>query len=145
MKLAFFAIVGLVLQGVGLTAFIVVSRSSFASLGEPVVIGVAGLAVCALLWEGVRKSKGLLALCPLPVLLALGYDVAFHLLGVMGFPGLLSDASQPWLDYFLSVLHVTGILIVAYGLVTALFFALSRGFRKTTLHGSGHDPKSGLA
>jgi len=72
MKLVFFAIVGLVVQGVGLTAFIVVSRSSVAPLGKPVIIGVAGLAVCALLWEGVRKSKGLLALCVVPSACSVG-------------------------------------------------------------------------
>ena len=141
MKLFLFGIFGLLVQGAGLAAFMLVSRSSVAGVGKPATIVITGLVICTLLWEGVRRSRGILALCLLPVVLALGYVVAFHLLGMLGFPGLLSDARQPWLDYLLSLLHVTGTLLVLYGLTTALFFAISRGFRKIRLHGHQQSPK----
>lgn len=141
MKLVSFGIFGLLIQGAGLAAFMVVSRSSVATLGKPAVIVITGLVVCTLLWEGVRRSKGILSACLLPVMLALGYTVAFHLLGVLGFPGLLSDAKQPWFDYSLSVLRVTGTLLVLYGLLTVLFFAINRGFRRIRLHGHQQSPK----
>jgi hypothetical protein len=130
MKLLWFGILGLAIQGVGLAAFMLVSHSSDATLGKLTVVIITGLAVCALLWEGVRRSKGLLGVWLLPVLLTLGYVVAFHLLGVLGFPGLLSDAWPPWLDYFLGVLYVSGVLMAIYGLATLLFLAVNRGFRR---------------
>lgn len=135
MKLFWFGILGLLVQGMGLAAFMLVSRSSDATLGKLAVVVITGLAVCTLLWEGVRRSMGILAVCPLPVLLTLGYVVAFHLLGVLGFPGLLKDAWPPWLDYLLSVLYVSGILLAIYGLATLLFFAVNRGFRRIRSHG----------
>ena len=139
-KLFGFGIFGLLVQGAGLTAFVLVSRSSFAAVGKPAIIVIAGLAICTLLWEGVCRSKGILTVCLMPLLLAVGYDVAFHLLGMLGFPGLLSDARQPWLDYGLSILHVTITLLILYGLATALFFASNRGFSRVRLHGHQQSP-----
>jgi hypothetical protein len=140
-KLFWFGVLGLLVQGVSLAAFMLVSRSSVAAVGKPAIIVIAGLVICTLLWEGVRRSKGILAFCLLPVLLALGYDVAFHLLGVLGFPGLLSDSRQPWLDYVLPLLHVTVTLLILYGLATALFFVISRGFRRIRPRGHQQCPK----
>jgi hypothetical protein len=132
MRLFWFGILGLLVQGVGLAAFMLVSRSSVATFGKLTVVIITGLAVCTLLWEGVRRSKRIVAVCTLPVLLTLSYVAAFHLLGVLGFPGLLKDAWPPWLDYFLSVLYVSGILLAMYALATLLFFAVNRGLRKIT-------------
>jgi len=133
-KLFWFGILGLLVQGMGLAAFMLVSRSNDATSGKLTVVVITGLAVCTLLWEGVRRSKGILGVCLLPVLLTLGYVVAIHLLGVFGFPGLLKDAWPPWHDYLLSVLYVSGILLAIYGVATLLFFAVSRGFRRIRLH-----------
>jgi hypothetical protein len=141
MKLIWFGILGLLIQGMGLAGFMLVSRSSDATLGKLTVVLITGLAVCTLLWKGVRRSKGILDVCVLPFLLTLSYVVAFHLLGVLGFPGLLKDAWPPWLDYFLSVLYVSGILLAIYGLATLLFFAVHRSFRRIRLHGHQQSPK----
>jgi FtsH-binding integral membrane protein len=141
MRLFVFGILGLLIQGAGLAAFMLVSRSSIADFGKPAIMVITGLAICTLLWEGVRRSKGILAVCLLPFTLAVGYTLAFHLLGVLGFPGLLSDAWPPSLDFFLSVLRVTGNLLVLYGLTTVLFFAISRSFRKIRLYANQHSPK----
>ena len=128
MKLFWFGILGLLFQGAGLAAFILVSRFSDSTLGKLIVVAITGLAVCTVLWEGVRRSKGIPAACLLPILLTLGYVVAFHVLGILGFTGLLNDAWPPWLDYFLSVLRGGGILMAMYGLATLLFLAVSRGW-----------------
>ena len=141
MRFFVFGILGLLVQGAGLAAFMLASRSSTAGFGKPAIIVITGLAIGTLLWEGVRRSKRILAVCLLPFTLALGYVLAFHLLGVLGFPGLLSDAWPPWLDFFLSVLRVTGNLLVLYGLTTALFFAINRGFRRIRLHTNQQSPK----
>jgi hypothetical protein len=141
MKLFWFSILGLLAQGLGLAAFMLVSRASDATSGKLAVVAITGFAVCTLLWEGVRRSKGILAVCLLPVMLTLGFVVAIHLLGVLGFPGLLKDAWPPWLDYFLSVLYMSGIWLAIYGLATALFFAINRGFRRVRLHGHQQSPK----
>jgi hypothetical protein len=141
MKLFWFGILGLLVQGVGLAAFMLVSRFSDVTLGKLSVVVITGLAISALLWEGVRRSTRILAVCALPVLLTLGYAVAFHLLGVLGFPGLLKDAWPPWIDYFLSVLYVSGNLLVLYGLATMLLFAVSKGFRRIRMHGRQQSPK----
>src|ERR1035441_3418924 len=130
MKLFWFSILGLLIQGVDLASFMLVSRSSIASFGKPVIIVIIGISTCILLWEGVRRSKRILAVCLLPFTLAFGFVLAFHLLGLLGFFGLLSDAYPPWLDYFLSVLRVTCNLLVLYGLTTVLFFAVNRGFNR---------------
>src|ERR1035438_9385216 len=134
MKLVVFGIVSLLVQGGGLATFIVVSRMSIADEGKPAIIAVTGLAVCALLWEGVRRSSGVLSGCMMPALLALGYLVAFHLVGLLGFPGLLSDAREGSIYYLLDVLQGMGVLFVFYGMATALFFALNRGFRRIRLY-----------
>ena len=141
MKLFWFGILGLLVQGVGLAAFMLVSRFSDATFGKLTVVVVTGLAVCTLLWEGVRRSKGILAVCPLPFLLTVGYVVAIHILAVLGFPGLLKDAWPPWLDYFLSLLYVSGILLAVYGSATLLFCAVNRGFRRIRLHAHQQFPK----
>jgi hypothetical protein len=134
MRLFWFAVLGLLVQGVGLAVFMLVSRTSDATLGKRTVVVITGLAVCAVLWDGIRRSKGILAVCTLPILLTLTYVVAIHLLGVSGFPGLLKDAWAPWFDYFLSVLYVSGFLLAIYGLATMLFFAVNRGFRRIRLN-----------
>jgi hypothetical protein len=133
MRLFLFGVVGLLIQGAGLAAFMEVSRSGNAAMGKLAIVVITGLAICALLWEGVRRSKRVLTVCLLPFALAFGWVLAFHLLGLLGFPGLLNDAWPPWLDYVLSVLRVTGYLLVMYGLATALFFAMIRGFRRNRL------------
>jgi hypothetical protein len=140
MRILLFGILGVLIQGAGLGAFILVSRSSIAGFGKPAIVVVTGLAICALLWEGVRRSKRIFTVCLLPITLALGYVLAFHLLGLLGFPGLLSDAWPPWLDYALAVVRVTGYLLVLYGVATVLFFAINRGFRRFRMHVDQQSP-----
>jgi hypothetical protein len=58
MKLVQFTIFGIILQGVFLVAFILISRTTYADLGKPFVICLACLSVAFLLWRGVRNASG---------------------------------------------------------------------------------------
>ena len=136
-----FGILGVVIQGVGLVSFMVVSRTNVAAFGKPAVYVLTYLMVCALLWEGVRRAKGVFGLCLLPITLSLGYSIAFHLAGFIGFPGLLSDAREDPLGYFLSVFQVTFLLFIVYAVGTVLFFGVIWGLRKTRLYSSRPAPK----
>jgi hypothetical protein len=69
MKLVQFSILGVVLQGTWLLAFVLVSRTSFAGLGKPLVITLACLSVALLLWVGVGYANNSTSVCLLPVML----------------------------------------------------------------------------
>ena len=126
MKLVQISILGLVLLGAGLAAFVFVSRTRFADLGKPFVIALAFLGVGLLLWRGVRNVSGVTYLFLLPAMLALGYIAAFHLVGEIGFPGLLRDVRPFTGGYVWSVLRVTSVVFCLYGIATALLFILNR-------------------
>jgi hypothetical protein len=130
MKIVQFSIFSVVLQGLLLSAFILVSRTTFAELGKPVVICLAFLSVGLLLWQGVRRASDFKSLCLLPVILAIGYVLAFHLVGEFFFPGLLRDVYLPHGAYLWSVLRVTLVLFLGYGIATAISAVLSRAFEK---------------
>lgn len=126
MRLITLGILGLVIQGASLVTFITVSRSSFASQGKPIVIAAAFLTVALLLWRGVRSMGGVASLILLPAILALGYIAAFHLVGAIGFPGLLRDARSPTGGYLRSALRVTAVLFVLYGVGAVLLHVVNR-------------------
>ncbi len=71
-----------------------------------------------------------MSLWPLPEVLAVGYIIAFHLVGLVGFGGLTRDIHPPYGEYLLSVLRVTVGLFLVYVIATALLFALNRALRK---------------
>jgi hypothetical protein len=126
MKLVTFSIFGIILQGVWLVAFILISRTTFADLGKPIVISIACLSVAFLLWRGVRSTNSPTSLCLLPVVLAIGYIIAFHLVGMIGFPGLIRDIHTPYSEYLWSLLRVAVVLLFVYGAVTTLLFGFDR-------------------
>jgi hypothetical protein len=122
MKLVRFGIAGMILQGLGVAAFILICRTNVAAVGKPAVVGLTMVAVAMLLWFAIKQAKTWVVLLQLPVLLAIGYSIAFHLVGLLGFRGLLRDTEfSP--DYLLSVLGTTGILLVLYIIgATFLYF-----------------------
>jgi hypothetical protein len=126
-----FGIAGTVLQGVGLAAFILISGMGIATVGKPIVIGLTLVSVALLLWHGVKQAKTRAALCLLPALLALGYVIAFHAVGALGFSGLLRDMEFS-ADYLLSVLRVTAIVFVLYVIGTALLYFVSKALKART-------------
>ncbi|MEN6544240.1 hypothetical protein [Parvibaculum sp.] len=125
MKLIRFGVMGIALQGMGLAAFILISRTSVATIGKPAVIGLTVVSVASLLWRSVTQAKTPTVIFLLPALLALGYAIAFHVVGVFGFRGLLRDAEFS-VDYLLSVLRVTGIVFVLYAIGTASLYFVGK-------------------
>ena len=142
MKLLTSGILGVVLQGACLVAFVLTSRTSFADTRKPLVITLACLVVVLLLWRGVRNASNPASLCLLPVMLAVGYVVAFHLAGEVGFPGLLRDVHSPYSEYLGSVSRVTAILFFLYGIVTVLLFALKQSISRRKTNGLSHSDVS---
>jgi len=122
MKPIQFGIVGIVLQAVGLVAFILISNTGVSALGKPIVVGLTLLGVTLLLWHGIKQAKTRqAALFVLPALLALGYVVAFHVVGALGSPGLLRDMEfTP--EYLLSVSRVTAIVFLFYVVAAMLLY-----------------------
>jgi hypothetical protein len=132
MKPVRFGIAGVVLQGIFLAAFILISRTSIAAMGKPVVIGLALICMVVLLWQGVKEAQTRATLFRLPLLLALGYIIAFHVVGVLGFRGLLRDWDFS-ADYLMSVLRVTIIVFVLYAIGTALLYLLRTKMVRTNV------------
>lgn len=128
MKMVQFSILSVVLQGFLLIAFVLVSRTTFAELGKPLVICLALLTVGLLLWREVRRTRDFKFLCLIPFILAIGYIFAFHLVGEFVFPGLLRDVYLPYGAYLWSVLRVTLVLFLGYGMATAISAVLTRAF-----------------
>jgi hypothetical protein len=93
-----------------LTAFIVVSQKHAASYGKPRVIAVAIVSIALLLWRAVGRATNTISVCLLPAVFTLGYIVAFHLIGAIGFPGLLRDLRSSPGDYVVSMLRVAGVV-----------------------------------
>lgn len=125
MKPGRFCVVGMALQGMGLVAFILISRTSIATVGKPVVIALTLASVALLLWHSVKQAKTPMVIILLPALLALGYTVALHAVGAIGFRGLLRDIEFST-DYLLSVLRVTGIVFVLYVIGTTLLYFVGK-------------------
>ena len=130
-KLIRFSILGIALQGTSLLVFVLISRTNLAALGKPSVISLAGLSVGILLWRGVRNATDSTSLFLLPLTLAVGYIIAFHLLGVIGFAGLLTDLHSPYDEYFWSVFRVTVGLFLLYGIATVLLFMVNRAWDRS--------------
>jgi hypothetical protein len=128
MKAIRFAVVGLVVQALGLASFILISRTSVAAVGKPAVIGLMLTGIALLLWREIKQAKTPVTLLQFPVLLALGYAIAFHLVGAVGFRGLVRDVEFSG-DYLLSVLSTTGVVFVVYAIAAALLYFLDKMLR----------------
>lgn len=127
MKIVWFSIVGVVVQTFWLLAFILLSRTGLGGLGKDLIIVLASANVGILLWHRIKRTASFVACVFLfPAILALGYTISFHLLGLAGFPGLLSDVHPPYAAYLWSVARITLLLTVAYALLSGLMLAISR-------------------
>jgi ABC-type enterochelin transport system permease subunit len=117
---------GIVLQAVCLIAFIEVSRTSVAEIGKPLIAIISALSMSLFLWGWLRNEERRRVQLLMPVLLAVGYSIAFHLVGLVAFPGLLADADWST-DYAKSVLSVTAVMFGCYSIATGfLCFLLKR-------------------
>lgn len=119
-------VAGVFLQGAGLSAFIVISRTNIANVGGKIAIALTALGMGWLIWEGVRNARSKAEIFFLPVLLALGYVAAYHLVGLIWFPGLLSGFSLSGADYLKSVLMVLATVLLMYSTGTLLIFLIRK-------------------
>ena len=120
-----FGIAGFLIQIGALWAFILISRTDYAPYGKPLVIALVILVLGTLLWHEVRKTPGCGRFCLLPLVLSLGYLVAFHLLDLIGFRGLMKDL-QFDIDYLWSILRALATVSFLYGIATLAFALLAR-------------------
>lgn len=131
MKPAWFGLSGVVLQGGGLVAFILVSRTGWAAVGKPVVMGATLFSVTLLLWYGVKQVKTLSTMILLPTLLAFGFTIALHAVWALGFHGLLHDMEFS-AGYLISVLRGTAILFLLYVVGTVFLYFISKVWQGRT-------------
>lgn len=122
--LVLYFIAAIILQMVCLVAFIEISNSVFAVYGKPIVILFSIICMLVFIWLYVKSSRRNSEFILLPMFLALGYSIAFHLAGLM-FHGLLRDFDLS-IDYMKSVLAVTGMMLLLYAICTLLLYLLKQ-------------------
>lgn len=125
MKFFQLTLAGFLVQGLGLIAFILVSRTNAAALGKPAVIALFMFAMLLMLWFSFKWISTRSSLIYLPGLLALGYVVAFHVVGMIAFHGLLSDWAFS-LSYLLPLLRTAAIVFVLYAIAAGIIFLLKK-------------------
>ena len=102
----------ILIHALGLVAFLSVS----AHLPNPVLkmlaIATTVVAAIAVLLVFTRKRSGVAPIVVAALIMAISYQVAFHLVGLLGFKGLLRDAGGA--DYMIPLVEVTGLVFAAY-------------------------------
>ena len=120
------AVAAVVIQSIALAAFGFVGNAGW-DIGKPLIFALTALAMGYLTWRGVKQLRVLNALFVLPAVFTSAYLVAFHVTGVLVFPGLLKDAELS-ADYFGALLRVGGVVLVGYMLMSGTLYLLHRWF-----------------
>jgi hypothetical protein len=118
MSILLAAITGLVVQGIGLGAFIVIANTPWASPGKQVVVVLTFVSMLVLLFFA-SKPYVFKRSVALSALLALGYLIAYHVLGAIFFPSLLKDMAIPSIEHLRAIAPIFGLLFVLYLVGTA--------------------------
>jgi hypothetical protein len=124
--LLWFSVGGVLTQAMGLIMFALISRTQWASTGKPAVLGLTFAGVILLLWWLLKGTDTIRSAFVAAVSLSLAYVVAFHLVGALGFPGLLKDFDLASFDYILSALRVFAAVLVLYTVCSAAVFGALR-------------------
>lgn len=129
MKIIIRGIYGIALQAVCLIAFIEISRTSVAEAGKPLVVFFSMLSVLLFIWSWLKNENKKSVLLLIPAVLAIGYIIAFHLVGLIAFPSLLADAGLS-IGYLISLFSVTlvvfGCCLIAAGGLYLFKIGISR-------------------
>ena len=140
MKTVYFSLAAILLQTTGLMAFSLIASTSLAAVGKPVAIVSTFLGMALLLWLGVKNAQTIGTVFLLPILFALGYIIAFYLVGVFGFHGFLNDFDLSSAGYIKSVLSVFVAVFVLYAAGAVLLYLLNKALQSkqvnTTPRGS---------
>lgn len=132
MKYFVIGLLAVVIQCVGLSAFLVISTAlSEGRLGGRIVIALTVFSMACLLWYGVRVTKTLRERILLPILCAMGYVIAYLLLGLTFFHGLMNGLAASPASYAKAVLSVLLVVCVLYAAGTVLFSFASRLIAET--------------
>jgi hypothetical protein len=136
MKLIKLSLAGALVQAICLALFVLVSRTRVATIGKPVVIGIAIAGIVYIIWRAATKLGNWPSLCLFPVLLGLGYIIAFNLVVAGGFRGLLQQVYAPDWDYFWMEIDIACLLTALYGIITALLFTVHKVLQRRTHSGA---------
>jgi hypothetical protein len=117
-----FTVFGILLQALGIGLFSAVSRTNWSSFGQPIVLLGMGLSLFILLWRTLKKRRKARAIVVAGVCLAVGYVLAFHIVGAIAFPGLLRDLHSN--GYVGSVFRVFIIAAVLHSVFAATLFTI---------------------
>lgn len=129
-----FGVAAIVVQALGIAAFVAVSRSDWGHIAKAAVLaGTLASDITLLAWILARSAKVqsifVSALC-----LSAAYVVAFHLVGAVAFGGLLRDIGTGS-AYFASVLRVLAATLLPFTICSAaVFFALRLPWRTIWKH-----------
>jgi hypothetical protein len=119
-------VIGTVVQAAGIAGYMVVSlRNPMATSGKTIAFAVIMVGVGALVWREMRRGASLGALLGVSGLLAVGYVVAFVMLGTFTFHGLLIGAEMSG-RYAMTMLRVGINVFVIYAIGTMLLFLVRR-------------------
>lgn len=113
------AIVGLLVQALGLALFITVATTPWAETGKPIVIGGTILAMAILLVFANNPYRFFQSV-GYSALLAFGYLVAYHVIGISFSPALLAGLQMPSVEYAQAVAPIFGLLFGLYLLGSAV-------------------------
>ena len=119
MRIISAATVGFVIQAIGLCAFALIANGVWASPGKELVIAITCLSMAVLLFFANRPytiKRSIL----ISALLAAGYLVAFHVLGIAFFSGLLKDFRVLSTEYLQTISSIFGVLFGLYFLGSAI-------------------------
>jgi hypothetical protein len=133
--LIWLAVLGISLEGFWLAMFICVSSTSPSEATKDIVIISAGVSLAALIYCAVTRLAKKTDVVLLLIIVSVGYIGAFHLLGLLFFRGLLSDADLSF-EYARSLLGITVVLLAMYLLVALVFYSMNALWQRST------DPRS---
>jgi hypothetical protein len=115
------AVLGVSLEGFWLAMFILVSSTRPSEASKATVVISAGVSLVALIYYAVTRLAKKTDLVLLLMIVSVGYIGAFHLLGLLFFQGLLSDADLSF-EYARSLLETTVVLLAIYLLVAFVLY-----------------------
>jgi hypothetical protein len=126
------AVLGVSLEGFWLAMYIVVSSTNPSESSKTTILISAALSLVVLIYYSVTRLKRKRDLVLLLLILSFGYVGAFHLLGLLFFRGLLSDADLSF-EYMRSLLGVAVVLLAIYLLVALVLYWLNALSRRSAV------------
>lgn len=124
-------LLGSVIQITGICLFSATSMTRWSQFGQPIALGLTFVALVALLWFAFRNRNKPRAIVPVGVGLGAAYLLAFHVVGIVIFPGLLREVAAQ--RYWISLIRVfAAAAIIHTALAAAVFGAMRIGWLRTS-------------